>query len=116
MLGSQALALESLASPPSWIVLRGCHPKVRAFIDYEALEDVLDFFLSLGVDHWVYEPNGWSLGWMENSSNVFMFCPRLSFFDSFHSKLLLSHLFGTFIVSMSKFVYHNVGKNFVKQD
>jgi hypothetical protein len=57
---AQALALESLASPPSWIVFRGYHPKVRALINYEALEDVLDFFLSLGVDHWVYEPNGWS--------------------------------------------------------
>jgi hypothetical protein len=36
----QALALKSLASPPSWIVSRGYHPRVRAFIDDEALENV----------------------------------------------------------------------------
>ncbi len=37
---AQALALESLASPPSWIVSRSYHPRVKAFIDDEALEDV----------------------------------------------------------------------------
>ncbi len=37
---AQALALESLASLPSWIVSWGYHPRVRAFIDDEALEDV----------------------------------------------------------------------------
>ncbi len=37
---AKALALESLASPPSRIVSQGYHPRVRAFIDDEALEDV----------------------------------------------------------------------------
>jgi hypothetical protein len=37
---AQALALEPLASPPSRIVSRGYHPKIRAFIDDEALKDV----------------------------------------------------------------------------
>jgi len=36
----QAMALESLASPPSWIVSQGHHSKVKAFIDDETLEDV----------------------------------------------------------------------------
>jgi hypothetical protein len=36
---AQALALKSLASLP-WIVSQGYHPRVRAFIDDEALEDV----------------------------------------------------------------------------
>jgi hypothetical protein len=37
---AQALALESLASPPSRIVSRGCHLRIRTFIDDEALGDV----------------------------------------------------------------------------
>jgi hypothetical protein len=37
---AQALALESLASPSSWIVSRNYHPIVKAFIDDEALQDV----------------------------------------------------------------------------
>jgi hypothetical protein len=34
------LALEFLASPPSWIVSQGYHLRVRAFVDDETLEDV----------------------------------------------------------------------------
>jgi hypothetical protein len=37
---AQALALESLASHSLGIVSRGYHPKVRTFINDEALEDV----------------------------------------------------------------------------
>jgi hypothetical protein len=37
---AQALALESLASPPSLIVSQGYHPGVKTFINYETLEDV----------------------------------------------------------------------------
>jgi len=37
---AQALVLESLASPPSRIISQGYHPRVKAFIDDEALEDV----------------------------------------------------------------------------
>jgi len=47
---AQALALESLASPPLQILSQG-YPGVKAFIDDEALEDVYQMFLSLGVDH-----------------------------------------------------------------
>jgi len=36
----QAMALESLASPPSWIVSQGHHSRIKAFINDEALEDV----------------------------------------------------------------------------
>ncbi len=36
----QAMAMESLASPPSRIVSQGHHSRVKAFIDDEALEDV----------------------------------------------------------------------------
>jgi hypothetical protein len=36
----QAMALESLASPPSQIVSQGHHSRVKAFIDDEALEDI----------------------------------------------------------------------------
>jgi len=36
----QAMALESLASPPSRIVSQGHHSRIKAFIDDEALEDV----------------------------------------------------------------------------
>jgi hypothetical protein len=36
----EALVLESLASPPSWIVSQGYHLGVRAFINGEALKDV----------------------------------------------------------------------------
>jgi hypothetical protein len=36
----QALVLESLVSFPSRIISRGYHPRVRAFIDDEALKDV----------------------------------------------------------------------------
>jgi hypothetical protein len=31
---------QALASPPSWIVSRGCHLGVKAFIDDEALESL----------------------------------------------------------------------------
>jgi hypothetical protein len=37
---AQALILESLASPLSWIISQGYHPGVKTFIDDEALEDV----------------------------------------------------------------------------
>jgi hypothetical protein len=37
---AQALAVESLASSPSWIVSQGYHPGVKTFIDDEALEDI----------------------------------------------------------------------------
>jgi hypothetical protein len=37
---AQALALESLVSSPSWIVSQGYHPRVKAFINDEALEDI----------------------------------------------------------------------------
>jgi len=57
---AQALALESLASHPSQIIFQGYHLGVRAFINDDALEDVYDLFMSLGVDHWVYELVGWS--------------------------------------------------------
>jgi hypothetical protein len=36
---AQAMALESLASPP-WIVSQGYHPRIRVFINDEALKDV----------------------------------------------------------------------------
>jgi hypothetical protein len=41
---------------------------------------------------------------VENFNDVFMFCPILSFYLNFHSKLLLNHLYGTFVLSMSKLV------------
>jgi hypothetical protein len=34
------MALESLASPPSWIVSQGYHPGIKTFINDETLEDV----------------------------------------------------------------------------
>jgi len=37
---AQALALESLASPPSWIVSQGYHLGIKAFINDETLENV----------------------------------------------------------------------------
>jgi hypothetical protein len=37
---AQALALEPLAALPSQIVSRGYHPRIRIFINDEALEDV----------------------------------------------------------------------------
>jgi hypothetical protein len=37
---TQALAFESLASPPSWIVSQGYHPRIITFIDDKVLEDV----------------------------------------------------------------------------
>jgi hypothetical protein len=49
--GAQALALESLASPPLQILSQGYHLRVKAFIDDETLEDVYQMFLSSGVDH-----------------------------------------------------------------
>ncbi len=47
----QALASESWASFLSWIISQGYHPRVNTFINDEALKDVYDLFLSLGVDH-----------------------------------------------------------------
>jgi len=41
---------------------------------------------------------------VENSNNVFMFCPILSFYVNFHSKFLLTHLPRTLVLSMSKLV------------
>jgi len=48
---AQALALESWASSPSWIISKGYHLGINTFIDDEALKDVYDLFLSLGVHH-----------------------------------------------------------------
>jgi hypothetical protein len=47
---------------------------------------------------------GLKVGW---KTLVLFLCFALEFlfFVSFYSKLLLSHLLGTFVVSMSKFVY-----------
>jgi hypothetical protein len=47
----QALASESWASSLSWVISQGYHLEVNTFIDDEALKDVYDLFLSLGVDH-----------------------------------------------------------------
>ncbi len=37
---AQTLALESLASPPSRLVSQGYDPRIRTYINDEALEDV----------------------------------------------------------------------------
>ncbi len=42
---------------------------------------------------------------MESVNDVFMFCLRFSFYVNFHSKLLLSHLLGTLVVSILKLVH-----------
>ncbi len=41
---------------------------------------------------------------MENYNDVFMFCPILSFYVNFHSKLILNHVHGTLVLSVSKLV------------
>ncbi len=54
---------------------------------------------------------------MESSNGVFMFCLRFSFYVNFHSKLFLSHLLGTLVMSMLKLVHTTMlGKTIVKQD
>ncbi len=47
---------------------------------------------------------GLSIGWVESFNDVFMFFPKLCFYVSFHTKLLLSHLLGNHVVFVAKLV------------
>ncbi len=42
---------------------------------------------------------------MDNFNDVFMFCPKLSFYVNFHSKLLLNHFHGTLLLFVSKLIH-----------
>jgi hypothetical protein len=42
---------------------------------------------------------------VESSNDVFVFCPKLSFYASFHSKFLLNHLLGTLVTFVLKLVH-----------